>query len=89
MRMARLDGRQRSKRAVLRKLARDLGFPDHFGGNLDALFDVLAHDVKGPMAIRWRTTAAGRTALGRDYLRIADTLTAAAALRDDITVEIR
>lgn len=89
MRVARLDGRQRSKRAVLRKLARDLGFPDHFGGNLDALFDVLAHDVKGPMTIRWRTTDYGRAMLGRDYVKIVATLMEAAAMRDDITVEIR
>jgi ribonuclease inhibitor len=32
-------------------LARDLGLPAHYGRNLDALWDCLTADVKGPVEI--------------------------------------
>lgn len=86
--MARLDGRQRSKRAVLRKLARDLAFPAHFGHNLDALFDVLTTDLAGPLHIRWRLTAGAARALGDDLARLLRTLEDAAAERPDLTLTI-
>jgi hypothetical protein len=64
--VARLDGRQRSKHAVLAKLALDLGFPDHFRPNLDALFDVLTTDIEGPIRIEWRLTRNAAAGLGPD-----------------------
>lgn len=87
-REARLDGRQRSKRAVLAKLARDLAFPAHFGHNLDALFDVLTTDIEGPIRIRWRLTERAQTALGGDLGPLRRTLEDAAAERPDLTVSI-
>lgn len=87
-RTARLDGRQRSKSAILARLARDLGFPAHFGHNLDALFDVLTTDLAGPLLIRWRLTARAAAALGPDLVPLRRTLEEAAAERDDLTVEI-
>lgn len=86
---ARLDGRQRSKRAVMRKLARDLKFPSHFGGSLDALFDVLTTDVSGPATITWRSTPASRALLGRDYSRLVSTLHDAATERDDLILDLK
>ena len=83
----RLDGRQRSKRAVLRKLARDLGFPPHFGENLDALHDVLTTDIAGRIEISWHTTERARTALGADFERIRGTLRDAAKERGDLTLD--
>lgn len=85
---ARLDGRQRSKRAVLAKLARDLAFPAHFGHNLDALFDLLTTEVEGPVRIRWRLAARARAALGDDLAPLRRTLEDAAAERPDLTLEI-
>ncbi len=85
---ARLDGRQRSKRAVLARLAGELGFPPHFRPNLDALFDVLTTDVAGPVTIDWRLTENARKALGGDYAAIARTLTEAAQARDDLTLRL-
>jgi ribonuclease inhibitor len=50
-----LDARHDSRDKVFDALARDLGFPAHWGRNLDALYDVLRRDVAGPLAIVWRT----------------------------------
>ncbi|MEZ5826167.1 MAG: barstar family protein [Geminicoccaceae bacterium] len=88
MKICTLDGRQRSKKAVLARIARDLDFPPHFGGNLDALFDVLTTDLAGPITIRWRPTANARKALGADYGRIAATLEDAAQKRKDLTLDL-
>ncbi len=85
---ARLDGRQRSKRAVLARLARELGFPAHFRPNLDALFDVLTTDLEGPITIDWRLTGNARKALAGDYDAIARTLADAARARDDLTLRL-
>ncbi|MEZ5858669.1 MAG: barstar family protein [Geminicoccaceae bacterium] len=84
---ARLDGRQRSKRAVLAGLARELAFPPHFRPNLDALFDVLTTDLEGRSA----STGGPRTtpgALAGDFDAIARTLTEAARARDDLTFRL-
>ncbi len=37
--------RAKSKSAVLRAIARAVDFPEHFGGNLDALYDCLTDTV--------------------------------------------
>ncbi len=87
-RVARLDGRQRSKAAVLRKLARDLDFPAHFRSNLDALFDVLTTDTPGPIRIEWQLTAEVERALGTDLDPLHRTLTDAAETRDDLLLRI-
>jgi ribonuclease inhibitor len=85
---ARLDGRQRSKRAILAKLARDLDFPSHFGGNLDALFDVLTTDIAGPLAIEWHLTRRAAMALGGDLGPVRRTLEDAAAERADLRLTV-
>jgi len=84
----RLDGRQRSKKAVLRRLAAQLEFPDHFGGNLDALHDVLTTDLAGPLRIDWRLTGHARRSLGPDLGPILATLKDAAAERPDLTLNL-
>jgi ribonuclease inhibitor len=87
-RLARLDGRQRSKAAVLRKLARDLEFPAHFRANLDALFDVLTTDIPGPIRIEWQLSAKVERAIGTDLDPLRRTLTDAAEARDDLRLRI-
>ena len=58
--------RPKPRRSVLDALARDLGFPAHWGRNLDALYDVLRADIAGPIEIVWRAGAGGR---GLDAIR--------------------
>ena len=45
-------------------LARELGLPQHFGRNLDALYDVLTGDVEGPFTILVEDAKALEKALG-------------------------
>jgi ribonuclease inhibitor len=87
-RLARLDGRQRTKRAVLARLSAELGFPDHFRPNLDALFDVLTTDLEGPIRIEWRLTPGTAAALGADLEPLRRTLADAARERPDLALEI-
>ncbi len=86
-RVARLDGRQRSKAAVLARLCRELGAPAP-ARNLDALYDVLRRDVRGPFTVAWRAGPATRAALGDDYGRLRAVLEQVAAERDDVRLEL-
>lgn len=88
LRRCRLDGRQRTKRAVLAKLARDLGWGRPIK-NLDALYDVLRTEIPGPIAISWRITPGAHIALGADLSAITATLREVAAERPDVTLEVR
>ena len=87
-RLATIDGRSRTKRAILTRLARELDFPAHFRPNLDALFDTLRTDVKGPFTIRWTAAAEARAHLGADYDAIVGVLRDVVAVRPDVTVTI-
>jgi ribonuclease inhibitor len=82
-----LDGGSiRTLADVYAALAGPLGFPKHFGNNLDALYDVLATDVAGPIEIVWRDHRLSQAVLGGDYDRILAVLRDAAAARDDMTL---
>lgn len=87
-RSCRLDRRTRTRRAALARLARELGFPPHFGHNLDALFDVLTGDLPGPIEIVW--SGVEREALARDpeLGPLLDTLEAAARERPDLRLMV-
>ena len=74
--------------AVHADLARQLGLADHFGANLDALWDVLVRDVPGPVEISWPDFAAARATLGGGADRLRALLEEAAAERRDVTVAI-
>ncbi|MBM3599431.1 MAG: barnase inhibitor [Alphaproteobacteria bacterium] len=72
--------------AVYDALASQLGFPGHFGRNLDALWDVLTTDLPGPVEIEWRNRAAARRALGADFDRLAKLLSDVGRERPDVRV---
>ena len=71
---------------VYDQLALQLEFPNHFGRNLDALYDVLTTDIPGPLKIVWHHTRASRAVLGDQYNLIKAVLKDAAAERKDIRV---
>jgi hypothetical protein len=87
MMISNLDGRQRSKRAVLRKIGRDLGWGRPLT-NLDALYDVLRRRIPGPFQIDWWLTPRAREALGADLEPIAAVLRQVAAERRDVRLWI-
>ena len=82
-----LDGRQRSRAAVLAKLGRDLGHPAPIP-NLDALYDVLRTDIEGPVTIAWRLSRATREALGADLPGLRRVLEDVARERPDLRLTI-
>lgn len=86
-RVARLDGRQRTKAAVLARLGRELGAPAPIR-NLDALYDVLRRDVRGPFTVAWRAAPAARQALGADYPAVRAVLEQVAAERGDVRLDL-
>jgi ribonuclease inhibitor len=59
MKRAVLDARHDTRDKVFDALARDLGFPPHWGRNLDALYDVLRRDIAGPVEIVWHSAMRG------------------------------
>ena len=79
MRRCVLIGPYASAEAVYADLARQLGLPGHFGGNLDALWDALTRDVAGPVEVVWRDFAEARRTLGMEADRIRATLEEVAA----------
>ena len=56
------------------ELSRQLSLPEHFGRNLDALWDVLSTDVEGPFEIIWQHADASRRAMGKDFESIVTLL---------------
>ncbi len=70
-------------------LAAQLHFPAHFSANLDALYDCLTGDVKGPFTLSIENGTALRHALGEpDYTAFRQTLEDAAAARPDFTLHL-
>jgi len=67
------------------QLSKKLSFPDYFGRNLDALWDVLATDVEGPFEIVWKDAGASKKSMGRSFARIVNLLKELEAERDDFT----
>jgi ribonuclease inhibitor len=68
------------------ELSRQLAFPDYFGRNLDALWDVLVADIKGPVEIVWKNAASSKKALGSDFDSVVDVLRRVAKEREDFRV---
>jgi ribonuclease inhibitor len=74
MTTCRLDRTHDTMDAIYSAFQSQLGLPPHFGRNLDALWDSLTTDVKGPIDIVWEDHAYARRKLGPDYDRLMTTL---------------
>jgi len=76
----------RSPEEFYGQIARKLRFPDYFGRNLDALWDILTTDVKGPVELAWEDAEASRKFMGKDFEKIAALLKDVEKERDDFKV---
>jgi ribonuclease inhibitor len=74
MKRVRLDASHDTLDKVYEALQRQLALPSHFGRNLDALWDALTADARGPVTIIWRDAARAQSRLGGDYDRLIATL---------------
>lgn len=63
-----------SRDDLMSALARELGFPEHFGGNLDALWDCLT-DLTEPTALVWTSWHELAIRHPKDWADIMDILT--------------
>lgn len=88
MTRAVLDDSHDTMDAVYSALQRQLGLPAHFGRNLDALWDVLTTDLRGPVEITWKNHAQARAKLGPDYERLIRTLREVERARKDFRLKL-
>ncbi len=68
------------------ELAKKLRFPEHFGRNLDALWDVLTTDVKGPVELAWEDSKLSKKSMGKDFEKVAALLGDVGKEREDFKV---
>ena len=80
-----LDGAQITDEAAFHTAMRGASGVDWYGGNLDALFDLLVGVVTEPVEIRWINAAASRAAIGERFDRIVAVIFDAIAYRDGHT----
>ena len=66
-----------------------LNFPDHFGRNLDALWDLLTTDIKGPVELIWEESATSKKSMGKDFARVSALLQDIEKEREDFAVSFR
>jgi ribonuclease inhibitor len=62
--------------------------PEHFGRNLDALWDVLSTNVEGPFEIIWKKADASRKLMGKDFDRVVKLLRDLEEERADFKLKI-
>ena len=68
------------------EISRELHFPEYFGRNLDALWDVLTTEVEGPIELVWRDSRKSRESMGKDFVRLSRLLREVEKERDDFHV---
>lgn len=76
-----LDGAAITTEAALHTAFREASGVEWYGGNLDALFDLLVGIVDPPIAIRWRNAALSRAGIGERYDRLVMVMMDAVAYR--------
>jgi ribonuclease inhibitor len=70
------------------QLSRKLAFSEHFGRNLDALWDVLSTEVEGPFEIIWKNADYSKKSMGLDFDRALKVLEELEAEREDFKLTI-
>jgi len=68
------------------EIAKKLRFPEHFGRNLDALWDVLTTDIKGPLELAWKDSELSKKSMGKDFEKVAALLRDVGKEREDFKV---
>jgi ribonuclease inhibitor len=84
-----LNGRMiRSLDDFYDQILKRLSLPEHFGRNLDALWDVLSTDVEGPFEIMWKYTDDSKKLMGKDFDRALIVLREVEKERSDFKLKI-
>jgi ribonuclease inhibitor len=86
-RKVKLEGKSiRSLDEFYGEIAKKLRFPEHFGRNLDALWDVLTTDIKGPVELAWEDSELSKKSMGKDFEKVAALLRDVGKEREDFRV---
>ncbi len=84
-----LNGRDiRSLDDLYDQLSSRLSFTEHFGRNLDALWDALSTDIEGPFEIEWKHAKDSKKAMGKDFDRAVKLLQELQKERDDFKLKM-
>ena len=84
-----LDGRTiRSLDDLYDQLLKQISLGEHFGRNLDALWDTLSGDVEGPFTIVWKDAVDSKKRMGKDFDRAVKLLKDLEKERDDFMLKI-
>jgi len=70
------------------RISHRMNLSDHFGRNLDALWDVLAFDIEGSFEIKWMHADKSRKSMGEDFDRVVKLLRELEEERDDFHLNI-
>lgn len=70
------------------QLSKQLSLPEHFGRNLDALWDVLSSDIAGPFEIVWNHAEGSKRTMGKDFDRVLKLLQELEEERKDFKLKI-
>jgi ribonuclease inhibitor len=65
-----------------------LTLPEHFGHNLDALWDVLSTDIEGPLEIVWKHAKKSQMFMDKDFDRVVTLLRDLEKVREDFTLRL-
>ncbi|MBY0204080.1 MULTISPECIES: barstar family protein [Paenibacillus] len=89
MNIIQIDGRYLLNRESLHKLLQDkLQLDEHYGHNLDALWDALTGEVKMPLTIRWSHFDISREKLGDYADQVLDLMREAEQEIDEFSLEL-
>ena len=90
LKRCRLEGTTiRSLENLYDQLSTRLTLPEHFGRNLDALWDVLSTEVEGPFEIEWANADHSKKSMGKDFDRAVRLLQKLKKERDDFKLKIQ
>ena len=84
-----LDGAAIDSEAAFHAALRDASGVEWYGGNLDALFDLLVAVVPTPIDLLWTGAAASRAAIGARFDRIVTVILDAVAERGADAIRFR
>ena len=84
-----LDGNIIDSETLFHTAFREASGIEWYGGNLDALFDLMVGVVSGPIDIIWTDAARSRTAIGERFDRLLTVIFDAIAYRGDGSINLR
>lgn len=84
-----LDGTLIQSEALFHAAFRDASGVDWYGGNLDALFDLLVAVIREPVEIVWTRAALSRAAIGERFDRLITVILDAIAYRGGDAIALR